>query len=495
MGLFDFLFGAKSVVIANPESLKTELFNAVAAQNGQRLKELCRQNLDSIRANFKKWSNVPEADRTNPERIQWYGMGLTTVLSCIQNTLGREDVIPELIDLTDNNPLIRIQNQLRKSSELAQQIRFEDAIEILNNLLIDTRSLKGAESELAKIYGLLGQCYFHKGSALQALPHLQQAIELCRNTQDPEGLRIYLLVIFEAHRYAGDSEAAANDLDALSQFHARESERSSDIAQIAADARDSKRYAHWKSIVLAHEPLNRVVVRIKDQVCEVDEVKSFPVSENVQFEFCRNRSELLPATRLNEEGRHLGSAGKLDEASVSFRAAAKADPFAPQAHYNLGNTLAMQEKYPQAVEALAEAERLAPGWFLCRSDLWVAQQISIGNLPHALLMAHHFAEDMPGAPAKKIKLLEELAAKNICDARLFLNIGLQQLQQNKTAAEKAFRRGLEFNGDLDSRTRLALQLALLLKSGDPERPRWLELAQENGGNLLAGATAKILQRN
>lgn len=495
MGLLDFLFGAKPAVIADPEKLKSELFNAVAAQDDRRLKALCAQNLDSIRAHFKKWSKIPEGDRNNPERIQWYGMGLTTVLSCIQHTLGREDIIPELIDLSDKNPLIRIQNQLRKSSELAQQIRFDEAIEILNSLLIDTRSLKGAESELAKIYGLLGQCCFHKGSALQALPHLQQAIELCRKTGDSEGLRIYLLVLFEAHRYTGDSGAAANALTALSQFHKQESERSSDVAQVMADTRDSRRYANWKSVVLAGEPLNRVVVRIKDEVREVDEIKSFPESEKIQFEFCRNRPELLPATRLNDEGRQLGSAGKLDEAAGCFRSAAKADPFDPQSHYNLGNTLAMLEKYPQAVEAFAEAERLAPGWFLCRSDLWVAQQVSIGNLPHALLMAHRYAEDMPDAPAKKLKLLEDLAEKNVCDARLFLNIGLQHLEKNKMAAEKAFRKGLEFKGDLDSRTRLALQLALVLKTSDPEHAPCLEQAQENGGNLLAAATAKILLRS
>src|SRR5262249_39760098 len=150
--------------------------------------------------------------------------------------------------------------------------------------------------------GCLGECYFQEREADKAVPHLEQALQLCEQSGDKEGILAYLGSLYEAHRYLGQSEVAAGYAERLAAALA-EQER-------AAEAR---RYRRQAGIVRAGEPLNRVVAVVDGVRYELDEV---PVVEGkgIQLVFERNRMTLRPAEELTRRGEELGSQGRHEEA-------------------------------------------------------------------------------------------------------------------------------------------------------------------------------------
>jgi hypothetical protein len=131
--------------------------------------------------------------------------------------------------------------------------------------------------------------------------------------------------------------------------------------------------------------------------------------QKVQFVFERNRITLRPADVLTRRGQELGSAGRFEEALASFREAGQADPFDPQARYEEGFTLLHLRRYAEAVEAYEATARLAPGWFHCRADLWLARELAAGDLAHEALLAVWVLEDgpQPLGTAEQVAILEQ----------------------------------------------------------------------------------------
>jgi tetratricopeptide (TPR) repeat protein len=489
MGLFDFLLKKRSYAVADPEQLRERLFDAVAAGQRDELRELCRANLDAIQQHFKSWTKAVTI-RSDPAQVQRYGEGLTSILRCIDADLQRADLIPTMVDTSESNPLVKWQRRFEEARNLTGDGRLGEAALILSDVLIDVGQFidsksqsKGAEQLLAATYGLLGQCQFHTGRADHSLPALTQALKLCEQVGDQEGIGIYLLNLYEVHRYRGDANAAAPFADRLSAFH-----------QKAGPAGLARRYAKLAEIVRNGEPLTRIVFRIGAEVWEAGELKKFPEGK-IQFEFARNRLELMPAARMNEDGCKLGAAGKYDEALDCFRAAAKADKFAPQARYEAAATLALLRRYPQAVESMAEVEPLAPGWFDSRADLWLMEQISAGLLPHEIFLGIRILADGSMPQKEKLEIAEGLLQAEPAVGRLHLEYGRILLSVDRDAdAAAAFRRGLECVQDVDVKSRLLLSLALNSQDTQ-EKKQLLNRVIETDGNLNATATARILLKN
>ena len=115
---------------------------------------------------------------------------------------------------------------------------------------------------------------------------------------------------------------------------------------------------------------------------ELDEIGCVEGIEGkrVLFVFERNRITLHPAEELTRRGMDLGSQGHREEALALFREAAQADPYDPHAHYQEGYTLLQLQRYPQAIESYQATEQLAPGWFDCRNNLWLTEQLALGKL-------------------------------------------------------------------------------------------------------------------
>ena len=483
MDLFRRFFGGQPPPIDDPDQLREQLSAAALAGDRARLAALCRQHQGMIAANFAAWKQVPQAVRGDPAQVQRYVQDLIAVAQFFADSLGRPELLQGLMGPSETNPILRWQDRLQQAGALMEELRYADAVALLTDLLIDVRDLQGSAVErlLPITHGRLGECYFQGGEAAKAVPPTENALRLCEQHGDAEGVKAYLENLYEIHRYLGQAEPAAAAGERLADVLARQGQ--------AAEAERRRKQAR---LVRAGEPLNRVVAVIEGRRLELDEV---PRPEGrIQFHFERNRLTLRPAEKHTERGEQLANRGQFEEALAAFREAAAADRFAPHPHYLAGLTLLHIERYGQAVEAYEATEERAPGWFSCRADLWLARQLALGRLDHRAFLAVRALEDGPEPPADKVRLAETALGlfPDLAPLHLFRGKGLAALRRAEEA-RAAYRKGLACGDEPDVRTRLLVQLAVIEPDG-AEKTRLLEEARDLKGHLVSHATAVLMLR-
>jgi hypothetical protein len=141
-------------------------------------------------------------------------------------------------------------------------------------------------------------------------------------------------------------------------------------------------------------------------------------------------------------------------------------------------------------------ERLAPGWFNCRADLWLARELARGALDHEWFRTVSQLEDGPMPPAEKVRVAEAAlrAAPRLAPLYLFYGRSLEALGA-AAAAETAYRNGLACATEPDFRSRLLVALGAVSRSA-PERAALLaEAARTVGGNLVSAAMATVALRS
>lgn len=483
MRFFDRFRKAKTWTVGEPDVLRESLIAAADAANRKSLVTLVQANHASIAAHFPGWRQVPESIRNDPMQVQRYIQGLIAIAEVFSQDLGDSSLMQLLTGSEADNPLVRWQQGLEDVRSLVEQLEYRDAISVLNDLLIEARSLRGTgvDRYLPLTYGQLGDCYFHSGAGEKAISPFLHALELCERTGDVEGVIAYQGNLHEVQRYLGHTEEAAGWAERLVDTLKRVSRR--DAAEM---------YAQRAVRVRAGEPLNRVVVEVAGRCYEVSETPPF-VEGKVQFLHERNRISLRPATVLADRGSALATAGEHEPALDLFRDAARADRFDPQPRYLEGLTLLLLERHPQAVEAYEATEELAPGWFHCRSNLWLARRLALGDLEHEAFLALFTLEDGPGTPKEKHKLARRAVAQWSGFAPLYLELGqIAGALGFQQEAEAAYREGLSHAEEPDVRTRLLVQLAVLTRS-EAEKDRLLREAEVLEGNLVAAAMATLFR--
>jgi tetratricopeptide (TPR) repeat protein len=481
MGLFDFLFGSRTPEVRDPDRLKDALFQAAGRGDHKQVERLGRKNRQAVLDHFPQWQKPPEELRADPDAMQRYVHALVTVAHVFAERLGCPDLLNRLMGSEDSNPLLRWQKRLGQAQQLMAELRYREARDLLADVLIDVRDLKGtgADTYLPITHGHLGDCYFQSGEADKAIPHLEQALHLCEQNGDREGVVAYLGNLYEVHRYLGRPEAAATYAERLATA----------LAEQGRPA-EARRYRREAAIVRAGEPPNRVVAVVDGARYELDEVGEVQ-GKRIQFVFERGRVTLRPAAELTRRGEELGSQGRDEEALALFRDAARADPFDPHARYQEGYALLHLQRYPQAVESFQAVEELAPGWFHCRTQLWLAQQLALGNLGYDTGVAVLVLEDSPFPPAEKVSLAEQVLSRapDLAPAHLLLGKNLAQLGR-VPEAQAAYRRGLACAAEPDVKARLLVELGVLTEDKQ-ERAALLREAQALNGNLVATAQATL----
>jgi tetratricopeptide (TPR) repeat protein len=214
----------------------------------------------------------------------------------------------------------------------------------------------------------------------------------------------------------------------------------------------------------------------------------------LKLNFWRNRPGLPGATKRIDRGKALAEKGQSDDALESFREAAKIDPYEPDAHYQAGMVLCEQQLYLQAVEEYEICESLAPGWFFCRSDMWVARQLALGVMPHEVFLALRFLQDGPPNARKRMEIANRIqfhASTIPLFALLYGNV-LQAAGRHREASQ-LWHRAIEANPEPDVRTRLLVSLSTLEENAD-KRQGLLEAAADLNGNLIAAAGAVLSLR-
>jgi len=136
-------------------------------------------------------------------------------------------------------------------------------------------------------------------------------------------------------------------------------------------------------------------------------------------------------------------------------------------------------------------EAIAPGWYECRSDRWLAARLASGRLPHEVLLAVREIEDSSASPEYKADLAGQVLAAHADVPLLHLLRGIHlEALTRVSEARAAYREGLTRKPEPDVRTRLLLRLGLVSERSS-ERLALLGEARSLGGNLAASAMASV----
>lgn len=484
MGFFDRLFGkASKAGPIDPDDLRAQLFDAAGVGDLKRVEQLCRAHRSTVVANFPAWQKVPEATRGDQAALQNYGRGLVTVAQLFAERLGDVSLIQRLIGQPQENPLVRWQDQLGKAQALIEEMNYPQAKSLLTALLADVKQLQGSGALrlLPITLGRLAACHFHAGEADEAARLFTEALAHCERTGDLEGVQAYLGSLYNVHRWLGQPAPAADA-----------ARRLADLLESQGHHDEAALHRRQADRVAAGEPKNRVVAVVGERTVELDELDGAP--GHVRFVFERDRITLDPASEWTRRGEQLGSNGDHHEALAAFEKAAAADPHDPHSRYQAAFTLLHLRRYAEAEQLYAEVERLAPGWFHCRADRWLANGLAAGTVDHDTFLALHTLQDGGLAPAARLALAEktlqrapQVSLLHLHHARALAELG------RKPEAVAALREGLAADPEPDARTRLLVELANLTQEPS-ERDALLQQAETLAGNLVAAATARLLRR-
>ena len=170
------------------------------------------------------------------------------------------------------------------------------------------------------------------------------------------------------------------------------------------------------------------------------------------------------------------------------------DPHDPDPVYQSGICLLELGAYGQARAAFEQVERLAPGWFRCRNDQWLAQSLETGNVIDEEFRVLRVLDD-GGLEASQAFEVARQAIERFPDfAPLHLIMG--DLQRDRGESEEAiasYRIGLELVEEPDLESRLLCHLAGTLPQESAERMELVERAVNLEGSLVAQAMAKLIR--
>jgi tetratricopeptide (TPR) repeat protein len=225
---------------------------------------------------------------------------------------------------------------------------------------------------------------------------------------------------------------------------------------------------------------------------ELDEM-THPSEGRYQFQFRRNRLQLQKAAALVRQGNELASSGKLADALEKYQEAMETDPHDPDPVFQSGVCLMEMGVHGKAREAFEEVERLAPGWFRCRTDRWLAGSLEQGTVSDEEFRVLRALEDGGLPPGEAIQIAKQAVNKYPGLAPLYLILGDLHRDRSETAqAIACYRKGLELVAEPDLESRLLCALAGLLPKESPERGELVRRALSLQGSLVAQATAAIM---
>jgi hypothetical protein len=377
------------------------------------------------------------------------------------------------------------QQVLGPARELMSGLRFGEARQLLSNGLAEAQGLHGPNVDRFRTFanGMVGECCFQMGDTAAAIEPTATALRLCEEQGDLAGVVAYLENLIEIHRYLGQPGPAA-----------AAAERGADVLTAAGQARRATEWRRQARTMRAGEPLNRVMAILGGARYELDDLPGGQLDG--EFTFQRNRVTLLPAQARTAAGERLGGQGRQAEAYQAFQEAAGLDPFDPHSRYLSGLALLFLRRYAEAVTEYEATERLAPGWFQCRADLWMARELARGALDHELFVTAYQLQNAPLPPAEKARMAAAAlpAAPGLAPLYLFQGDALAALGAT-AEADAAYRNGLARAAEPDIRTRLLVALGIVSQSA-PERAALLdEAAATEGGNLIATAMATVARRS
>ena len=136
---------------------------------------------------------------------------------------------------------------------------------------------------------------------------------------------------------------------------------------------------------------------------------------------------------------------------------------------------------------------LAPGWFRCRFDRWLAEKLETGEVSDNEFRLVRILEDGGLPPEKARPITLKAVADNPQFAPFHLFLGdIHRNQGDNNNAIASYRNGLELASEPDLESRLLFTLAGTLPSDSPERPNLVKRAVNLNGSLVAKAMTAFI---
>ena len=462
------------------EEVLRQLIDAVRAGDGRALRAVCLAHDRAIRDAFPHWRRVPDDVRADPQRTQWYARTLLAIAHTFERS-GDASLLAALLGPESDNPITRWQSANEAARAAIVERRYRDAELTASAALREFGGFTSPDADVLRAItsATFGEALFHLGRVGAARAHFEGAVEACLRAKDMDGVVAYTSSLIEVHRWLGEpshaavaADRAANTLDVAGQLG-----RATALRKRAAALRRP-------------EPLVRVMLETEDGIFEERDVDPAVARGRVRFFFQRNRPEVGEATRLVDEGKRRGAEGDHEGALTAFDEAAGVDPHDPRAPYLAGLALMHLGRYAEARARYDRTEALAPGWYQCRTDRWLAGKLAAGHVDHGVLDALARGDD-EACPSDALLAAVRPAIARHPIAPLYLLEAKAHAAVGRTGdAERAARAGLACAEEADVRTRLLVRLASLV--ADPERGRLLEEATALEGNLVAAAMARVM---
>jgi tetratricopeptide (TPR) repeat protein len=474
-------FRRSKELLLSPIEVRDLLISTAGSGSSARLKSECRKFATVVTENLDLMTKVPEAIRSHPENMGPYVQCLAAVAECLAQECGVPHLWDKLCGTTENNPLKRLEAWYVDLPARKSQLEHTSLIGEAQQFITEMKSLEGpgARHHEAVLHGHLGMLLFGCGKVEASVPVFKTAIDLCGANQDFEGQLIHSRNRVEAHRYLGNiddgiraGEVAIN----LAEEHGFEAD-------------DLRRQLH---LMRRGEPLCRVIIVCDEKEFEVDEFKQLGQG-TVGIHFRRNRLSIPVAEELVRQGNELAAKGQLADALERYQAARELDPYDPDPDYQSGVCLMDLGAFSQAKQRFEEVERLAPGWFRCRFDHWLAQAIEDGRASEDEYRLLRLLDD-GGLSAGQAKSVVQNAIEmhpHFAPFRLILGDLFRKEEENEKALD-SYRTGLALVTEPDLESRLLCATAAVLPNTSLERQQFIERAQSIPGSLVAKAMATLI---
>lgn len=464
-----------------PKDVRDRLIEAATSASRRHLRALCNQYKATVAANLDLMRKAPEEIRSDTALMENYVQRLGAVAHCLASECGASELWNTLFGTPDDNPLLRWERWYGEIPQRMERLEHTELIDEARSFIREARNLQGAAARQheALLLGHMGGLLFHSGRSAEALGAFNAAFQLCREIGDIEGQRAYLNNLLETHRYRGENAQAVGMGEELVKL----------LERCGADCDDLKRRM---GRIAGSEPLCRVVCCRDSKEMELDEVSQI-ADGRYEFQFRRNRPSLQMTGVLVRQGNELASSGKLADAIQKYQAAVDTDPYDPDPVYQTGVCLLELGAYAKAREAFEEVERLAPGWFQCRTDRWLAESLETGAAVDEEFRLLRILAD-GGHPLEKATPLAERAVAAYPEFAPF-HLVLGDLYRNQGQNDKAmacYRKGLDFVAEPDLESRLLCAIVTILPKESKERPELLERVAALKGSRVAQATATLL---
>lgn len=351
----------------SPTELRDRLIRA-ATGSQRRLRALCRQYKHQVAENLDEMRKIPEELRSNPPAANHYVQCLGAVAHCLATQCDAPELWNTLCGTPDDNPVLQWERWYGQLPERMERLEYGELISEAKKFIEQVKTFQGnaAREHEAYFQGHLGTLLFHSGKASEAEEPYRSALALCRETGDVEGQCTYLNNLLEVYCYLGEHSSAIATGERLIQLSQQQ-------------GKDAASLVNRLERIRGGESLCRIVCVRGGNEWEIDELTTI-MDGRYEFQFRRNRLSLQKSLTLVRQGNELASSGQLADALEMYQEAAEVDPYDPDPAYQSGMCLLEMGAYSKAREAFEEVERLAPGWFRCRSDIWLARSLDEGNV-------------------------------------------------------------------------------------------------------------------